>query len=226
MQVMVSIISAMGDVLDTRKAATVKNFCGLGQLFRGQRLVYVYGVGICAVTNDEQAHTAQICEVLNDMNTLRKKAAEYLKGKRFMIITNDEETVYFSEFLASKNLELILKCCSLNTTRTATGICFRDVKGHGETLRNAGNTLRTMSVSEFKQRYAEYTQVVPESRFNVGNFTEFALSGKISDINEERFAKKKQDVYLDGKRYELKSSTNLFPSKWQSNSMTNFVARL
>lgn len=226
MQIMISILSAMGDILDTRKAASVKGFCGLGQLYKGDRYVYVYGYGICTVTNDETAHTATITSIACDMNVLRKRAAEYLKGKRFMIITNDEETVYFSEFLASKNLELILKCCSLNTTRTATGICFRDVKGYGEALRAAGNTLRTMTVSEFKQRYSEYTQTVPESRFNVGNFTEFALSGKISDINEERFAKKKQDVYLAGKRYELKSSTNLFPSKWQSNSMTNFVAKL
>lgn len=226
MQIMVSILSAMGDVLDTRKAATVKNFCGLGQLYKGQRLVYVYGVGICAVNNDEQAHTAQIYEVLCDMDALRKKAAEYLKGKRFLVVTNDEQYVYFTEFLASRNLELILKCCSLNTTRTATGICFRDVKGHGETLRAAGNVLKRITVSEFKQRYSQYTQIIPESRFNVGNFTEFVLSGRITDIDEHRFDKKKQDVYIEGKRYELKSSTNLYPSKWSSNSMTNFVAKL
>ena len=136
-----------------------------------------------------------------------------------MFVINDEEKVYYYEFLASKNLEMILKTASLNTN-SRQGLCFRDIKGFGETLSKCAELLASYEIPDYCEKYTAYKKELGE-RFNLGNFSEFILSGKKSDIDARRFEKKKQDVYYNGKRYELKTSLNI-PVKDDSKSNSNF----
>lgn len=213
-----------GVVIDTKKRASNGNNIGFcGQSFGGSLMGYTFGVGIYTMSKDIENDCMNVVNVVADMPTIRKAAKKYFSQKRFMFIINDKERVYYYEFLASENLEIILETASLNTN-TRCGVCFRDVKGFGEILAKHAELLASFEIPFYCEKYLSEKKRLGK-KFNLGNFSEYLLSGKESDLDERRFEKKKQDVYYNGKRYELKTSLNI-PVKDKSTSNTNFFFTL
>lgn len=221
----IQIIASNGEIIDTKKRANRgPNKGACGQSYKGKLLGYTYAVGIYSMHYDVQNDCMRIDEILMGMDEIRQKTRNYFRKKRFMFVVNDSENVTFFEFLASRHIELILMNASLNTN-SRTGLCFRDVKNFSGTLATAAGFFKSIPIQEFIDGFRTMQNEI-DSNFNLGNYCEFCLSGKISDINAGRFEQKKQDVFLHGFRYELKTSLSIEQIKDKSKSNTNFFCIL
>lgn len=190
-----------------------------GQTFNGKLYGYTYGTGIYTEHYDSVNDCMVVDEIVVGMDTIRKGAHDYFSHKRLCFVTNDRDTVYYNAVRALDNLEIILKVASLNTTPNRTGLIIRDVKDNlTEFLSCEHETLKTFCAAEFCAEYLEMKEFYP--KMNLGNFSEYKLSGKLSDIDDRRFRQKKTDVNYEGKRYELKASLTL-PVKDKSASSSN-----
>lgn len=217
-------IFLFGSLVDTKKRSNRGENCGFcGQSFEGSLYGYTYGIGIYTMEKDVENDCMNISEIVATMDEIRKASKEYFAKKRFLFVVNDCESVNFFAFLASRNIENILKNASLNVNKRI-GLCFRDIKGFGETLTENAEKITSFPISFFCDEYEKKKTEIGEN-FNLGNFAEYLLSGKDSDLNASRFEKKKQDIFLNGKRYEMKTSLNI-PTKDNSKSNTNFFFTL
>ena len=213
-----------GSLVDEKKRANRGENIGFcGQSFGGSLYGYTYGVGIYTMKKDPENDCMHIEKIVADMDTIRNETRNYFKKKRFLFVVNDSENVNFYEFLASRNIEAILQNASLNTNKRI-GLCFRDVKGFGDVLAVNAEKIASIAIPDFCNLYNEKKAEIGEN-FNLGNFCEYILSNKETDINASRFDAKKQDLFLNGKRYELKTSLNI-PVKDTSKSNSNFFYTL
>lgn len=221
----IGIFSATGEKIDTKKRTNKGPHKGeCGQYYKGESHGYTYGVGIYTMHYNAALDRMEIDTIVMTMDQIRQKTRNYFRKKRFMFVCNDETTIYFYEFLASRNTELILMCASLNTN-SRCGLCFRAVNGYAEKLALCAGIFKTVSIPDFIQQYRAMQEKV-DTNFNIGNFCEYLLSGKLSDIDNSRFSDKKQDFFFHGYRYELKSSLSIPELKDKSKSNTNLFCTL
>lgn len=152
---------------------------------------------------------------LKTWSEIEKQILEKNKGKKIILVINDENFVYF----LTLNLSDLIKyhfLFQLNVKNKNCGVCFRYFAKYNDLYFEIAENIQKISLENFVDVLEIALNI--DSNCNFGNIAEYFLSHNIKDLTDEKFRSKKADTYIkiiskNNKEYkkpvEIKASLNL-----------------
>lgn len=197
-------------------------------LHDGRYATLVKSIGLVEVTKGENLGEVNIIKILKSREEMENQILNFFKDDKQLLILFEiekgEKIALLEIPVNADTVDVIVDNSTHNTTNRRTGICLRDVKDYFWNLTKIGKIIRTYDASEF----FAIAEKFKSEKANNGNYGEFLLSGKNSDIYD-RYTYKPYDVSYtqDGKVKiaELKASLKTINKSLTAGaSNTNFLS--
>lgn len=154
-------------------------------------------------------------EYIKNWDDIEKEIMLKNKGKKIMLVINDENFVYF----LTLNLSDLVKyhfLFQLNVKNKNCGICFRYFSKYNDLYFEIAENIQKISLENFIDVLEIALNI--DDKCNFGNVAEYFVSHNEKDLTDEKYRTKKADTYIkiiskNNKEYkkpvEIKASLNL-----------------
>lgn len=156
-----------------------------------------------------------VSEYLKNWNDIEKEIMLKNKGKKIMLVINDENFIYF----LTLNLSDLVKhhfLFQLNVKNKNCGVCFRYFSKYNDLYFQIAENIQKININDFIDVLEIALNI--DNNCNFGNVAEYFVSHNEKDLTDEKYRTKKADTYIkimskNNKEYkkpiEMKTSLNI-----------------
>lgn len=168
-----------------------------------------------AIGRHDENNNFIVDNYLKTWSEIEKQILEKNKGKKIVLVINDESFVYFLTLKLSDLIKYHF-LFQLNVKNKSCGICFRYFSKYNDLYFEIAENIQKINLENFIDVLEIALNI--DNNCNFGNIAEYFLSHNIKDLTDEKYRSKKADLYIkliskNGNEYkkpvEVKTSLNL-----------------